>query len=119
MPDREKLCKKLFRHPHSANRGHPAKLARPLFGIRYVPLPFRLVRPAVSRYYSNTIAGGTIGLGVGFMDPDVADCVEGDEIILTVDVPDDILERAAGDAEGRAITWIYCTQVWYNCGWPQ
>ena len=43
------------------------------------------------------------------MDPDVADCVEGDEIILTVDVPDDILERAAGSAEGRAITWIYCT----------
>ena len=60
-----------------------------------------------------------MGLGVGFMNPDVADCVEGDEIILTVDVPDDTLERAAGSAESRAITWIYCTQVWYNCGWPQ
>jgi hypothetical protein len=53
------------------------------------------------------------------MNSDVDDCVESDERILNVDVPDDGLERAAGGAEGRAITWIYCTHVWYNCGWPQ
>jgi hypothetical protein len=53
------------------------------------------------------------------MNSDVDNCVESDERILNVDVPDDALERAAGGVEGRAITWIYCTHVWYNCGWPQ
>jgi hypothetical protein len=48
---------------------------------------------------------------------DLAD--EGDETILDLDVADDTLERAAGSVEGQAITWIYCTHVWYNCGWPQ
>ena len=38
-----------------------------------------------------------------------SDCVESDEIILNVDVPDDTLERAGGGTDGRAITWIYCT----------
>ena len=41
-----------------------------------------------------------------------------EEMILTLDVPDDALERAAS-AEQKAITWIYCTHVWYDCGWPQ
>jgi len=58
-------------------------------------------------------------MGNGSMNSDVDDCVESDERILNVDVPDDRLERAAGSVEGRAITWIYCTHVWYNCGWPQ
>jgi hypothetical protein len=53
------------------------------------------------------------------MNSAVAEYVESDEIILNVDVPDETLERAAGDAEGRGVTWIYCTHVWYNCGWPQ
>jgi hypothetical protein len=53
------------------------------------------------------------------MNSDVDDWVESDERILNVDVPDDRLERAAGSVEGGAITWIYCTHVWYNCGWPQ
>ena len=48
-----------------------------------------------------------------------SDCVESDEIILNVDIPDDTLERAGGGTDGRAITWIYCTHVWYDCGWPQ
>lgn len=48
---------------------------------------------------------------------DLAD--EGDETILNLDIADDTLERAAGGVEGQAITWIYCTHVWYNCGWPQ
>jgi hypothetical protein len=41
---------------------------------------------------------------------------EAEERILDYEVSDDSLERAAGD---RAITWIYCTHPWYNCGWPQ
>ena len=31
---------------------------------------------------------------------------------------DDALERAASVAEGKITTWAYCTQGWYNCGWP-
>jgi hypothetical protein len=53
------------------------------------------------------------------MNSDVDDRVESDERILNVDVPDDTLERTAGSIDARAITWIYCTHVWYNCGWPQ
>jgi hypothetical protein len=37
---------------------------------------------------------------------------------FTFDVPDDALERAASVAEGKITTWAYCTQAWYNCGWP-
>jgi hypothetical protein len=40
------------------------------------------------------------------------------EKILTFDVPDDALERAA-TAEQKAHIWLYCTYAWYNCGWPQ
>jgi hypothetical protein len=53
------------------------------------------------------------------MDSDVSNRAETDEDILTFDVPDDALERAAGVADGRAMTLVYCTHVWYNCGWPQ
>jgi len=55
------------------------------------------------------------------MDSDVIDLTGTDEDILTFDVPDDVLERAAGvsDGDGRAMTWVYCTQAWYNCGLPQ
>ncbi len=53
------------------------------------------------------------------MNNDFADYVDNDERILNIDVPDDTLERAAGSTEAQAITWIYCTHVWYNCGWPQ
>ena len=57
-------------------------------------------------------------MGNRSMNADVVDCVESDETILNA-VPDDTLERAAGTVEGQAITWYYCTHVWYNCGWPQ
>jgi hypothetical protein len=40
-----------------------------------------------------------------------------DDEILTFDVPDDALERAAEPANGPAVTVGYCTQ-WYTCGWP-
>jgi hypothetical protein len=53
------------------------------------------------------------------MNTDVTDCVESDEVILSFDVSDDTLERAGAGSEGQALTWMYCTHVWYNCGWPQ
>jgi hypothetical protein len=51
------------------------------------------------------------------LDDDVNDITEPDEEILTFDVPDDALERAAVVASGQAITIGYCTH-WYTCGWP-
>ncbi len=52
------------------------------------------------------------------MDHEMIGKAEPDAEILIMDVPDDALERAAG-AEQRATTWIYCTNLWYGCGWPQ
>jgi len=52
------------------------------------------------------------------MDSEVTGQAGCNEEILTFDVPDDALERAA-TAEQKAHTWIYCTYAWYNCGWPQ
>jgi hypothetical protein len=43
---------------------------------------------------------------------------ETDEKILTFDVPDDALERAAAVSDGQAAHTIgYCTH-WYHCNWP-
>ena len=53
------------------------------------------------------------------MTRELGDCIDGDDIILDADLPDETLERAAGIIDGRAVTWIYCTHVWYDCGWPQ
>ena len=39
------------------------------------------------------------------------------EDILTFDVPDEALERAAAETGGRAMTIAYCTH-WHECGWP-
>jgi hypothetical protein len=52
------------------------------------------------------------------MDREMIGKAEPDAEISTFDVPDDALERAAG-TEQRAMTWIYCTNLWYGCGWPQ
>jgi hypothetical protein len=52
------------------------------------------------------------------MDSEVNHEAGFNEEILTFDVPDDALERAA-TTEQKAHTWIYCTYAWYNCGWPQ
>jgi hypothetical protein len=57
--------------------------------------------------------------GDASMNSEFADRIESDDIILNVDVPDETLERAAYIVDGRAVTWIYCTHVWYDCGWPQ
>jgi hypothetical protein len=53
------------------------------------------------------------------MDSDVIGSAGTDEDVLTFDVPDDALERAGSVSPGGAMTWVYCTQGWYNCGWPQ
>jgi hypothetical protein len=37
--------------------------------------------------------------------------------ILTFDIPDEALERAAN--ADQAYTWAYCTHPWYHCPWPQ
>jgi hypothetical protein len=46
------------------------------------------------------------------------DLLELDEQALTVDIPDEALERAAS-AEQQAVTWAYCTNAWQSCQWPQ
>jgi hypothetical protein len=53
------------------------------------------------------------------MDSDVGALTSTNEDVLTFDAPDDALERAAGVSGDGAMTWVYCTQGWYNCGWPQ
>jgi hypothetical protein len=45
------------------------------------------------------------------------DLLELDEQVLTVDIPDEVLERAA--AEQGAFTLAFCTSNWDNCGLPQ
>jgi hypothetical protein len=52
------------------------------------------------------------------MDNGVISQAESDEKILTFDVPDEALERAAS-AEQNALTMLYCTTDWYSCGLPQ
>jgi len=51
------------------------------------------------------------------MDSEASLVREVDEDILYLDAPDDALERAAGLADGRVITWGFCTN-WYHCRWP-
>jgi hypothetical protein len=52
------------------------------------------------------------------MDDQIKSQAEGDEEILTFDIPDEALERAAS-AEQQATTLIHCTHPWYYCQWPQ
>jgi hypothetical protein len=54
------------------------------------------------------------------VDNEVTSQAESDEKILSFDVPDDALERAAS-AERQASTLVYCTNgwYWYDCSWPQ
>jgi hypothetical protein len=64
----------------------------------------------VSRYRERII-------GVDAVDNEVISQAQSDEEILTFDIPDDALERAA-NAE-QAYTLAYCTHPWYHCPWPQ
>ena len=52
------------------------------------------------------------------MDSDKIILAETDEDILTFDVPDDALERAACVGGGTVLTIVYCTHDWMACGWP-
>jgi hypothetical protein len=52
------------------------------------------------------------------MNEDTIDLAELDQDILTFDVPDDALERAAAGSDRQAAHTIgYCTH-WYHCNWP-
>jgi hypothetical protein len=53
------------------------------------------------------------------MDNAVTTQAETDEEILTFDIPDDALERAASVEQNAFPTMMYCTNDWYNCGLPQ
>jgi hypothetical protein len=44
--------------------------------------------------------------------------LELDEQNLTINIPDEALERAA-TVEQQAITWVHCTHAWQYCEWPQ
>ena len=54
------------------------------------------------------------------MDNEVISQAEGDEKILSFNIPDEALERAAS-AQRHAFTLAYCTSAWYwyDCSWPQ
>ena len=57
-------------------------------------------------------------IGRDAMDDEVISHAESDEKILTFDVPDDALERAAS-AEEKVFTAVYCTRaLYFDCGWP-
>jgi hypothetical protein len=52
------------------------------------------------------------------MDNAMSNQAEADEEILTFDIPDETLERAAS-AEQKAFTMVYCTNPWHDCNVPQ
>ena len=84
----------------------------PLRKLNSVKLRSRLSAQARIRSISGRIDG------IDAMDSEVISRAEADERILTFDVPDEALERAAS-AEWQAVTWVYCTHPWYYCPWPQ
>jgi hypothetical protein len=51
------------------------------------------------------------------MNSNVSDVAETDVDILTFDISDDMLERAAGAA--TVMTLVPCTFHWHDCTWPQ
>jgi hypothetical protein len=51
------------------------------------------------------------------MHSEIRERDETGEDILTFDVADEALERAAAVTDRRAMTIAYCTH-WYECGWP-
>ena len=52
------------------------------------------------------------------MDSNSIDEADREESILTFDLSDDELERAAG-AEGQVVSTFACTHFWYYCDLPQ
>jgi hypothetical protein len=53
------------------------------------------------------------------MNNDVTGLTEPEKDILTCDVSDLALERAAGVTDGKITTYVYCTYAWYICGSDQ
>ena len=51
------------------------------------------------------------------LENDVNGLAELGEDFLTFDISDEALKRAAGVADGQAVTVGYCTH-WYTCSWP-
>ena len=51
------------------------------------------------------------------MDNDANRLTEPDVGILTFDLSDDALERAAAVTDGQGITIAHCTH-WWHCSWP-
>jgi hypothetical protein len=51
------------------------------------------------------------------MNNDANSLAEPDVDVLTFDVSDDVLERAAVVTDGQAITIGHCTH-WWHCSWP-
>jgi hypothetical protein len=49
------------------------------------------------------------------MTYDATELDETDQALITTQLSDEALEAAAGIADGRAITWIYCS--YWHC-WP-
>jgi hypothetical protein len=47
---------------------------------------------------------------------DKCENVSGEEDILSANIPDDALERAAGSFNTAAFTFNYCTYNYYQCG---
>jgi len=60
--------------------------------------------------------GGSVGQTAMNSD-NVVDQAEADEQILTVDIPDHVLERTASP-ENMAFTLFYCTSPSYGCSMP-
>jgi hypothetical protein len=56
--------------------------------------------------------------GAAVMDDLLESDFELDKQILTFNIPDEALERAA-NSERQAVTWVYCTNAWQSCDWPQ
>lgn len=52
------------------------------------------------------------------MDTNSIDEADKEQSILTFDLSDDELERAAG-ADGQVATFVNCTHLWYYCDMPQ
>ena len=63
------------------------------------------------------VASLLIAARANAMDSNANDFAETDADILTFDIPDDALERAANSEQ--AYTLAYCTHPWYHCPWPQ
>ena len=64
------------------------------------------------RNVSGRVSAALIAEVTQWRNNSVTSQAEGDEEMLTFDIPEEALERAAG-AEQQATTWVHCTHPWY------